>query len=98
MSHYTQLPSYCVKADNFLGSGGAFTLSTEDAEVGGTLSSEASQINRVSSRTASATQKTHLKKQKHQAGEVAQQLRALIALPEDLSSIPSNHMVVHNHL
>lgn len=57
MSHYTQLPSYCVKADNFLGSGGAFTLSTEDAEVGGTLSSEASQINRVSSRTASATQR-----------------------------------------
>jgi hypothetical protein len=25
-------------------------------------------------------------------------LRALIALPEILSSIPSNHMVAHNHL
>jgi hypothetical protein len=30
--------------------------------------------------------------------EMAQQLRALIALPEVLSSIPSNHMVAHNHL
>ena len=32
------------------------------------------------------------------AGEVAQWLRALTALPEVLSSIPSNHMVAHNHL
>jgi hypothetical protein len=32
------------------------------------------------------------------AGEMAQQLRALTALPEDLSSIPSNHMVAYNHL
>jgi hypothetical protein len=32
------------------------------------------------------------------AGEMAQQLRALTALPEVLNSIPSNHMVVHNHL
>jgi hypothetical protein len=31
-------------------------------------------------------------------GEMAQQLRALIALPEVLSSNPSNHKVVHNHL
>jgi hypothetical protein len=30
------------------------------------------------------------------AGEMAQWLRALIALPEVLSSIPSNHMVAHN--
>jgi hypothetical protein len=29
---------------------------------------------------------------------MAQRLRALTALPEDLSSIPSNHMVAHNHL
>jgi hypothetical protein len=28
---------------------------------------------------------------------MAQRLRALAALPEVLSSIPSNHMVVHNH-
>jgi hypothetical protein len=32
------------------------------------------------------------------AGEMAQQLRALTVLPEVLSSIPSNHMVTHNHL
>jgi len=32
------------------------------------------------------------------AGEMAQQLRALTGLPEILSSIPSNHMVIHNHL
>jgi hypothetical protein len=32
------------------------------------------------------------------AGEIAQQLRALTALPEVLSSNPSNHIVAHNHL
>jgi hypothetical protein len=32
------------------------------------------------------------------AGEMAQCLRALTAFPEVLSSIPSNHMVAHNHL
>jgi hypothetical protein len=31
-------------------------------------------------------------------GEMAQWLRTLMALPEVLSSIPSNHMVAHNHL
>ena len=30
-------------------------------------------------------------------GEMAQWLGALTALPEVLSSIPSNHMVAHNH-
>jgi hypothetical protein len=30
--------------------------------------------------------------------ELAQWLRVLTALPEVLSSIPSNHMVAHNHL
>jgi hypothetical protein len=29
---------------------------------------------------------------------MAQQLRTLTALPEVLSSIPSNHMVAHNHM
>ena len=33
-----------------------------------------------------------------QAWEMAQQLRSLTVLPEVLSSIPSNHMVVYNHL
>jgi hypothetical protein len=32
------------------------------------------------------------------AGEMAQWLRALTALPEVMSSNPSNHMVAHNHL
>jgi hypothetical protein len=31
-------------------------------------------------------------------GEMAQRLGALTALPEALSSIPSNHMVAHNYL
>jgi hypothetical protein len=31
------------------------------------------------------------------AGEMAQRLRAPTALPEILSSNPSNHMVAHNH-
>jgi hypothetical protein len=33
-----------------------------------------------------------------EAGEMAQRLRTLTALPEVLSSVPSNHMVAHNHL
>jgi hypothetical protein len=33
-----------------------------------------------------------------EAREMAQGLRALTVLPEALSSIPSNHMVAHNHL
>ena len=40
-------------------------------------------------------------KQPHQAmgaGEMAQWLTALTALPKVLSSNPSNHMVAHNHL
>jgi hypothetical protein len=32
------------------------------------------------------------------AGEVAQWLRTVAALPEVLSLIPGNHMVAHNHL
>ena len=36
-------------------------------------------------------------KREHGAGEMAQRLRALTALPEVLSSNPSNHMVAHNH-
>jgi hypothetical protein len=33
----------------------------------------------------------------YRAGEMAQQVRALTALPKVLSSNPSNHMVAHNH-
>jgi hypothetical protein len=32
-----------------------------------------------------------------EAGEMAQWLRAMTALPEVLSSNPSNHMVAHDH-
>jgi hypothetical protein len=38
------------------------------------------------------------KKQSDGAEEMSQQLRALAALPEVLSSIPGNHMVAYNHL
>jgi hypothetical protein len=31
------------------------------------------------------------------AGEMAQKIRALTALPKVLSSNPSNHMVAHNY-
>jgi hypothetical protein len=37
-------------------------------------------------------------KKNFRAGEMAQWLRPLTALPEALSSIPSYHMVTHNHL
>jgi hypothetical protein len=39
-----------------------------------------------------------MKKTDIRAGEMAQRLRALTALPEVLSLIPSNHMVAHNCL
>jgi hypothetical protein len=41
-----------------------------------------------------------LRGQKRASGaeEIAQLLRALPALPEVLSSNPSNHIVAHNHL
>jgi hypothetical protein len=42
--------------------------------------------------------KINIKKFNYGSGEIAQQLRALTALPEVLSSIPRNHMVAHNHL
>jgi len=32
------------------------------------------------------------------AGKMVQQLRAVAAPPEVLGSVPSNHMVAHNHL
>jgi len=39
-----------------------------------------------------------LRKKTTGAGDMVQWLRALAALPEVLSSIPSNHMVAHSHL
>jgi hypothetical protein len=70
-----------------------------------TFEFEASLVYRASSRTARDTQRNPvLKKQTNKqtkpqkAGEMIQRLRALTALPEVLSSIPSNHMVSPNHL
>ena len=42
--------------------------------------------------------KKSFKNIQNRAGEMAQRLRALTALPEVLSSIPSNHMVAYSHL
>jgi hypothetical protein len=42
--------------------------------------------------------RAHLKIKTLGAGEMAQRLRALTALPKVLSSNLSNHMVAHNHL
>jgi hypothetical protein len=39
-----------------------------------------------------------MKRQIHGAGEMAQRLRALTALPEVMSSIPSNHMICNGDL
>ena len=39
-----------------------------------------------------------IRKQTEEAGKMAQRLRALTALLKVPSSIPSNHMVAHNHL
>jgi hypothetical protein len=43
-------------------------------------------------------QRRHIKPDTLGTGEMAQWLRAPPVLPEVLSSIPSNHMVAHNHL
>jgi hypothetical protein len=40
---------------------------------------------------------TRVKRKRGGAGEMAQRLRALTALPKVMSSNPSNHMVAHNH-
>jgi hypothetical protein len=52
----------------------------------------------IPARTAAFLRADELKSTMSGAGEMAQWLRALAALPEVLSSIPRNHMVAHNHL
>ena len=60
---------------------------------------KASLVYRVSFRTARATQRNPVSKNNIKwARKMTQWLRALIALPEVLNSVPSNHMVAHNHL
>jgi hypothetical protein len=44
------------------------------------------------------TSKEEEKEDNNRAGEMAQRLTALAVLPELLGSIPSIHMVAHNHL
>ena len=43
-------------------------------------------------------EKIMIKAKQTRGGEMAHQVRALTALPEVLSSDPSNHMKAHNHL
>jgi hypothetical protein len=63
---------------------------------------KASLVYRMSSRTGRATHREVLSqtktKRKNKGLERSQWLRALTALPEVLSSIPSNHRMAHNHL
>jgi hypothetical protein len=52
----------------------------------------------VKASTKKTKEQINSKKNLNRAVEMAQQLRAVTALPEVPSSNPSNHMVVHNHL
>jgi hypothetical protein len=72
---------------------------------------ETSLVYIVSSRTARATKRNPVSKKRTKknpqknknkkimfgVGEMAQQVRALTALPKVMSSNPSIHMVAHNH-
>jgi hypothetical protein len=73
-----------------------FNPSTQEAKAGRFLSPKASLVYRVSFRTARMTQKNPVSKKRGggsgDVGEMAYQLRALAALPENLGSIPSTHM------
>jgi hypothetical protein len=56
------------------------------------------QNNKNKNKTKQKTKQKKTNKKPQKARKMAQRLRALTALPEILSSIPSNHMVAHNHL
>ena len=75
---------------------------TQEAEAEALCEFKTSLVYRVSSRHPGLLHRETLSrktnKQKNGAGEMAQRLRALPALSEVLSSIPSKNMVVHNHL
>jgi hypothetical protein len=66
-----------------------FNPSTEEVEA---------DVSRATQRKPCLKRKKQKQKNKPEAREMAQRLRALTSLPEVLSSIPSNHMVAHNHL
>jgi hypothetical protein len=69
----------------------ALNFSTCEAEA-------AWSTEQVLGQSVKATWRTLSQKNKTRAGEVALWLRAMTVLLEVLSSIPSNHMVAHNHL
>jgi hypothetical protein len=78
-----------------------FNPSTWEAEAGGVLSSRSAwstefQYSQGYREALSRKNQHHPKK--GGPGEMAQRIRTLTALPEVLSSIPSNHMMAHNHL
>ena len=76
----------------------AFNPSFWEAEAGRSLSLRlAWSIEQAPGQPGLHRETLSLKKTKW-AGEMAQWLRALPALPEVLSSTPSIHMVAHNHL
>jgi hypothetical protein len=73
-----------------------FNPNTSDAEAGGFLFIQDQRGYIVPDQ--SGLYNEILSQKTIRAGEIAQWLRALTALPEVLNSIPSNHMVAHNHL
>ena len=75
----------------------AFNLWTSEAKARSTLEFEVSLVYIVSTMIARATWRNSILQQTNRAVEMAQWVRALIALPKVLSSNPSNHMVAHNH-
>jgi hypothetical protein len=84
----------------------AFNPSPQEAEKGGSLlvrgqptwSTKLIQDSQGYDTQRNPIFKQTNKQTHHRAGEMAQLLRALTALPKVLSSIPSNHMVAHNHM
>jgi hypothetical protein len=60
--------------------------------------SKKGQARDASSDLPSVATEPSFKELKLGAGDMAQWLRALTALSEDISSIPGNHMVAHTHL
>ena len=74
----------------------AFSLSTWEAEAGNLCEFEASLVYRANSRTARATHREILSKKEKKknclvAGEMAQWLRALVALVKDSDSMAANN-------
>jgi hypothetical protein len=95
-----------VSESQHLGGRGRWTSEFEASLVYKVSSrtARATQRNPVSKKTTtkkefkSYTVKSCLKKKiKRGAGEMAQRVRALTALPKILRLNPSNHMVTHNH-